>query len=109
MNEARELRPYFYGDFYPQLSFTLSTDAWAAWQWDRPDLGEGCVIAFRRQDSPIVAIEAKLQGLEAAAQYELRDLDGGEVRTVAGAALAAGLKVEIGEQSGTKVLVYRRL
>lgn len=107
MNEARELRPYFYGDFYPLLSFSLSTDGWAAWQWHRPDLGEGCVIAFRRQDSPIVALDAKLQGLDEGMRYSARDLDGGEDRVMSAEELAAGLKLEIADQPGTRVLVYR--
>lgn len=107
MREHRDLRPYFYGDFYPLLAFTLATDAWAAWQWHRPDLGEGCVVAFRRQDSPLVALEAKLQGLDTDARYEVRDCDGGEPRILSGAELAAGLPVEITAQPGTRVLVYR--
>jgi alpha-galactosidase len=109
MNEARLLRPYFYGDFYPLLSFSLATDLWAASQWHRPDLGEGCVLAFRRQDSPIAMIEAKLQGLADAAQYEVRDLDGGEAWTTSGAALGAGVKIAIEDQPGTRVLIYRKV
>jgi alpha-galactosidase len=109
MNELRELRPYFYGDFYPLLSFTLDTDGWAAWQCDRPDLGEGCVVAFRRQDSPLVALEARLEGLDETAEYEVRDLDGGEVASLTGAQLAAGLRVEISQRPGAKALTYRRV
>ena len=109
MNEARQLRPYFYGDFYPLLSFSLATDAWSAWQWHRADLDEGCVLAFRRQDSPMVALAARLRDLDETAQYAVQDLDGGEERVYSGAELAAGLKVEITQQPGTRVLVYRAL
>jgi alpha-galactosidase len=109
MSEARALRPYFYGDLYPLLSFSLATDAWAATQWNRPDLGEGCVLAFRRQDSPLAAMEASLQGLDPAARYEVRDLDEPEAVVLTGEELAAGLKVEIADRPGAKVVVYRRL
>ena len=54
MGEALAMRKYFYGDFYPLLSFSLADDAWAAWQYDRPDLGEGMVVAFRRENSPFI-------------------------------------------------------
>ena len=53
MDEALAMRKYFYGDFYPLLSFSLAADAWAAWQYDRPDLGEGMVVAFRRHAVPL--------------------------------------------------------
>lgn len=109
LNEERLLRPYFYGDFYPLLSYTLSNDLWTAWQWHRADLGEGCVMAFRRPQSPLVALEAKLQGLEEGAQYAVRDVDGGEESIVSGAQLASGLMLEINDQPGTRVLVYRRV
>jgi len=52
MQEALALRKIFYGDFYPLLAWSQSADAWAAWQYDRPDLGEGLVVAFRRAESP---------------------------------------------------------
>jgi len=41
LDELRATRLYFYGDFYPLLSYSLADDVWCAWQWDRPDLGGG--------------------------------------------------------------------
>ena len=64
MGEALAMRKYFYGDFYPLLSYSLAEDAWAAWQYDRPDLGEGMVVAFRRSASPFAACRLSLQGLD---------------------------------------------
>jgi hypothetical protein len=46
MDEARALRPYFYGEVFPLLSFSLAADALAARQYDRPDLGEGMADGF---------------------------------------------------------------
>ena len=64
MGEALAMRKYFYRDFYPLLSFSLAADAWAVWQYDRPDLGEGMVVAFRRFASPFAACRLTLQGLD---------------------------------------------
>lgn len=112
--EAKRLRPYFYGDFHPLVSFDLAEDTWAAWQVDRPDLGEGAVIAFRRPESPFPAMEARLKGLDPGATYEVVELPegGGEDRPVAratGAELGTkGLLFEIPERRSSRVLVYRR-
>jgi len=108
MRQHRRLRPYFYGDFYPLLPYSLDNAGWAAWQFHRPDLGEGCVIAFRRPQSPVAAITVQLQGLDGAANYEVEDFDEGVVGERTGAELTAGLPVAISERRGTKVLTYRR-
>lgn len=109
LEELKRLRPYFLGDFYPLVGWSLSHEVWAAWQFDRPDLGEGAVIAFRRPESPYPALQALLHGLEAGASYELCDLDSGEVTLLSGATLMAeGLQLTITDQPGTRVLVYRK-
>ncbi len=108
MDQHLRLRPYFSGDFYPLQSYSLDNEAWAAWQFHRPDLDEGCVIAFRRPHSPIIAITARLQGLTADASYELEDLDDGAIGQSSGAELARGWPVTINDQPGTRLLVYRR-
>ena len=110
LGQLKQLRPYFHGDFYPLLDWSLSHEMWAAWQYDRPDLGEGMVVAFRRPKSPFTTMEAGLQGLEAEAAYELHDLDSGACVTLSGAALMDdGLELAIGDRPGTKVLVYRKV
>ncbi len=108
MDQHLRLRPYFSGDFYPLLGYSLDNEAWALWQFDRPDLNEGCIIAFRRPQSAVTATTAQLQGMDAQAIYEMEDLDEGTVRQVSGAELAEGLSVTIDQQPGTKLLVYRR-
>lgn len=109
MGEHLRLRPFFSGDFYPLQPFSHENEAWAAWQFDRPDLGAGCVIAFRRPESPLVELTAQLRGLEASAVYAVEDLDTGAVAELCGAELAQGLPVRIGERPGTKLLAYRRV
>lgn len=110
MNRHRLIRPYFYGDYYPLLGYSLDNEDWAAWQFDRPDLGEGAVIALRRPQSALAAVTVQLHGLEPQARYELQELgDGGGVVQVSGADLAGGLNIEISERPGQTVITYRRL
>ncbi len=110
MGEALAMRKYFYGDFYPLLSFSLADDAWAAWQYDRPDLGEGMIVAFRRQASPFSRWEAAARALDADADYELTSWDGQAGRLLSGKALMdGGLVVTVDEKPGSALFTYRRL
>jgi alpha-galactosidase len=110
MTEALAMRKYFYGDFYPLLTFSLAPDVWAAWQYDRPDLGEGMVVAFRRHEAPFAQWEAKLQALEPAAEYDLYARDAQTTRRLTGAQLMAeGFGVTIGEKPGSALFTYKRV
>jgi alpha-galactosidase len=110
MREELLVRPYFYGDFYPLVSFSLADDAWAAWQFDRPDLGQGMVVAFRRPKSPFPRMETALHGLDPAARYEWRSLDGGATREMAGRELLKeGVAIEIAQKPGAALFVYQRV
>lgn len=108
--EQKVVRPYYQGDFYPLLSYTLADDAWAAWQCDRPDLGEGCVMALRRPRSPFGSVTPKLHGLEAEAAYELRDADTGTSWQSTGQELMrSGLNLSIDVAPGSRLVLYRRM
>jgi alpha-galactosidase len=110
MDEALAMRKYFYGDFYPLLSFSLAADAWAAWQYDRPDLGEGMVVAFRRPESPFPRWEAKLQGLEPEADYDLFSWDDRSTRRMTGKQLIVeGFAVSIDNKPGSALFTYKHV
>src|SRR5439155_22725405 len=49
--EWRQIVLNYFGDFYPLLPYTLANDAWMAWQFDRPEAGQGIEHAFRRAQS----------------------------------------------------------
>ena len=109
MGEALAMRKYFYGDFYALLSFSLAADAWAAWQFDRPDLGEGMVVAFRRHASPFPCWEARLQALEPGGTYDLYSWDNKTTWRMSGQQLmAGGLSVTIDEAPGSVLFTYSR-
>jgi len=102
MDEALAMRKYFYGDFYPLLSFSLAADAWAVWQYDRPDLDEGMVVAFRRHESPFPRWEAKLQALDPKADYDLYSWDDRSIQRTTGQQLVAeGFAVTIADKPGS--------
>jgi alpha-galactosidase len=110
MAEAAAMRPYFYGDYYPLLTFSLAADAWAAWQYDRPDLGEGMVVAFRRHACPFPSWQAKLKALDLKADYELYSGDDHRTRRVSGQALMTeGLFIATDEQPGSVLFVYKHV
>ena len=109
-DEQREVSQYFYGDFYPLLDYSLNDDVWSLWQYDRPDLGEGLILAFRRHLSPFVGLDAKLQALDRDAVYEIQSFDGDEIRRASGSELLEhGLPISINEMPGSAVFIYRRL
>ena len=110
LGDLESVRKYFLGDFYPLLSFSLAGDTWAAWQYDRPDLGEGMILALRRPESPFCAMTPALQGLDVNAVYELRDLDTGATTRRTGKDLVStGIELRIDQRPGSRLLVYRKV
>ena len=106
----QSIAPYYTGDFWPLTPYSTETGAWMAWQFDRPDLGEGCVQVFRRADSVYEAARLKLRGLDPEAKYEVRDVDEPKAKTLSGRDLMSpGLLVNVKDQPGALVITYRRV
>jgi alpha-galactosidase len=83
---------------------------WIAWQFNRPEQGDGVVQAFRRAQSAEEVARYKLRGLDPQARYAVTNLDAGEVQTLAGRELMDdGLPVAIQTQPGAIVLIYAQL
>lgn len=109
MAEFRELRGFAYGDYYPLTAYATNDEVWAAFQWDRPEEGDGIVVAFRRPQAVRSSIEVKLGGLEPDADYELDFVDYGVRLVKSGRELAAGLILKIAEAPGSMLIKYRRV
>jgi alpha-galactosidase len=107
--EFRSLRAYLYGDYYPLTEYSTGDDAWAAFQWDRPEERAGIVLAFRRPMAREASITVKLGGLEAGADYEVSYEDYGVALVKSGRELAEGLTVKIPEAPGSLLIKYRRV
>ncbi|MHB1002175.1 MAG: NPCBM/NEW2 domain-containing protein [Armatimonadota bacterium] len=70
-DEVKMLRPLYLGDYYPLTPMNASDDNWCAWQFNRPDLGEGFVLFFRRPECPTSLLDVSLQGLDASSMYQV--------------------------------------
>lgn len=110
LGQWRRYAENYFGDYYPLTPYSLDHTAWIAWQFDRPEKGEGLVQAFRRDQSIYESARFKLRGLDPAGRYAVTDLDSGESRTLVGRELLEhGLAVTIRNQPGDAVLTYARL
>jgi alpha-galactosidase len=106
----RRVAGYYYGDYYPLTPYTTDDSAWVAWQFDRPETGEGVVQAFRRPASPIEQARFKLCGLDAKAQYAVSNLDApGQIQFSGQELIEKGLPVAIGDQPGAVIITYKQV
>ena len=108
--EFHAVEKYLLGDFYPLTPHSLALDVWAAWQFDRPELGEGMVQAFRRDESPYETARFKLRGLEPAATYRVNDVDQPQSAEARGKDLMeTGLLVKLPQQRSSCIVRYQRV
>jgi alpha-galactosidase len=121
--QLKLVRPYYYGDYYPLLPCSANSDCaidprqersaafeWAAWQFNRPENGDGMVQVFRRDDAEETAEDFRLRGLDAAATYEVTNLDLPTPTKVSGNELMQhGLHVELAEKRTAAVIIYKKL
>jgi len=107
--EFRALRPYFYGDFYPLTEYSTSDEAWAAFQWDRPEERDGIILAFRRPLALAASITVNFHELDPAGDYEVVYEDYGISVVKSGRELEAGLSIKIPEGPGSLLIKYRRV
>jgi alpha-galactosidase len=120
--QLKLVRPYYYGDYYPLLPCSANSDCttdpskersagfeWAAWQFNRPEQGDGMVQAFRRDQNDETAKNLRLRGLDPAATYEVTDLDARMPNAISGIGLMQhGLQVEIKEKRGAAIIIYKK-
>ena len=79
-----------------------------AWQFDRPDTGEGCVQIFRRTNSPVASMKFQLQGLNPSQTYDVQDFDRGHLGLLTGSDLmSSGLTVQLNPRQSA-VIYYAK-
>ena len=106
--EWKQVAPNLYGDYYPLTPWRFDADVWMAWQFHRPEVGEGVVQAFRRPGSPYESARFKLRGLDAAAAYVMKNFDVKGSKTLTGAELMEeGLSVSIRRRPGAVTILYK--
>ena len=121
--QLKLVRPYYYGDYYPLLPCSANSDCvtdpskehsagfeWAAWQFNRPEQGDGMVQAFRRDKNGEPSKNLPLRGLAPSARYQVTDLDAQIPTSISGKELMRqGLHVEIKEERGAAIIIYKEI
>ena len=105
---CRRLRPYFMGDYYPLCDPVGPEETiWCAWQFDRPDMGEGVVEAFRREQAAADTFRLGVQGIDPTASYQLTHFDG-RVEKVPGARLA-NYEMRLDKPRSFDIVIYKKI
>ena len=106
--ELKSLRPLYLGDYYPLTEIAPGDSRWCAWQFDRPEIGQGFAVFFRRSHSQDAALAVDLHGLDPGARYQVDWVDTGRTATLLGSELAR-LRVEIASPAASSLVKYRKL
>jgi alpha-galactosidase len=110
LTQYTAVRKYYYGDFYPLTEYSRDESVWMAYQMHRPDLDEGLVLAFRRDQSPYSRAHFPLQGLEPDGNYSIKNLDSGsEVKKTVRELVDKGLTIEMKDRRSASMITYKRL
>ena len=108
--EWRQIAACYQGDYYPLTSYNRNEHRWLAWQFDRPEQGDGVVEAFRREKAEEVSTTFRLTGLDPGARYQVTDLQSQKTLTFSGSELVEhGLIVPIEAKPGEAVMRYEHL
>jgi alpha-galactosidase len=109
VSDYRKIWAYFYGDFWPLTEYTLATDAWIAWEFVRPEHGDGMIQAFRRELCPTTTMQLWLRAIEMDTNYEFTDMDTGRVSNVSGKELKEhGLFVQALSPRTAIILTFKK-
>jgi len=107
--ECRQVGPLMLGDYHPLTPYSRDRTAWIAWQFHRPETGDGCIQAFRRPECTNASAQFKLRGLEPTDRYVVTDMDSGETTYSTGQEMSEqGLAVSIEQQPGSALILYRK-
>ena len=106
--EIKRLRPFFLGDIYHLLPLTTSAHDWCASQLDRPDLGQGIALFFRREESPYTTGEFTLRALDPDAKYEILYADT-DRKILAPGKEACNLLVTMMQRPSSLLITYRKV
>ena len=111
IEDLKELRPYFYGDYYPLTPAANYTNnnTWLAYQMNRPDKEDGIIVAFRRIDNEDPSISVKLAGLNRDAIYELFYEEYNLRKEYKGSDLMESLDITIRNKPSSLLIRYKKI
>jgi alpha-galactosidase len=105
----RHVADCYLGDYYPLTPYSLDEGAWIAWQFNRPEQGDGMIQAFRRTRTEADVLQAKLRGLEPDAVYTVTDLDTQTaVDKTGGELMSIGYAIAIADQPGSALIHFQK-
>lgn len=109
--EAKANRAYWYGDFYPLSIASSDPEGFVAYQFHRPDLDAGLILAFRHAACVPVGLVVAPQGIDPGADYAVEFVgDDGVARreAIAGKRLSEGLELRPSGQGSSLAVRYRK-
>jgi alpha-galactosidase len=108
--DFKRLRPYYYGDYYPLTNIENMTkdNVWLAYQLNRPDKGDGIIMAFRRKNCQEESITIKLKGVDSKENYLFMDEDSQIKIAVTGEELLKGYKLTLKDKPGSLLISYMK-
>jgi len=104
----RSVRHLLNGDWHGLTPWSRDPEHWLVSQYHRGDLGEGMILAFRREECG-PSLRVCPVDLNPSARYELSSLSAGEAWESSGAELMDGVELSCPEAPGSVVVVYREL
>jgi len=102
LEQFRKLRALELGDMYLLLPHSLSDAAWLVSQYDRPEMGQGMIVGFRRRWCEDASSLVRPRGLDPQANYHLVYASGRPDTQPRGADLLAGVLVEMLTRPATR-------
>ncbi|MFA6108032.1 MAG: alpha-galactosidase [Candidatus Latescibacterota bacterium] len=97
-----------YGDYYPLTRFSRSPEEWVAWQFNRPERGDGLVQGIRHAACVDETLIVVLRDLDAEAEYRLENPETKEELVRTGAELMErGFDLTLSPRSAA-IWFYRR-
>ncbi len=96
--------PAYLGDYYPMTGYSLDDNVWMAYQFDRPEVKKGVVLAFRRPNCAEKSLEISLRALKPNKTYTMTELITGKFFTLKGSELMTSFKVTL--ENAPDVAVY---
>jgi len=97
------------GNWFPLLPYTRDTTKWMASQYQRNDTSAGCILAFRRSESPYSSVDLNLHGIATDATYELTYTGSGQIHQASGGIISKNLTLTLDEPKSSELITYRKL
>jgi len=111
IEDFKRLRPFYYGDYYPLTGLTsiLKDNTWLAYQLNRPEKGDGIILAFRREGDFNETLRINLKGLDKNVLYEVFYEDYGIKIHRSGDELMEGIDIHIPTKPSSLLISYKKI